>query len=98
MEEKKAKERRRLKNDKMLREKFFSREDKKDELKNIKEGTEGAKKSNSNGKSKSKRKRKRKRKSKRNPNQERNPKTHKKVDNYQERVWRGNIYVGVALG
>lgn len=96
MEEKKAKERRRLKNDKMLREKFFSREDKKDELENIKEGTEGAKKSNSNGKSKSKRKRKSK--SKRNPNQERNPKTHKKVDNYQERVWRGNIYVGVALG
>lgn len=32
------------------------------------------------------------------PKQERNPKTHKKVDNYQERVWRGNIYVGVALG
>lgn len=90
MEEKKAKERRRLKNDEMLREKIFSREDKKDELKNIKEGTEGAKKSNSNGKSKSKRKRKRKSK--------RNPKTHKKVDNYQERVWRGNIYVGVALG
>ena len=81
MEKKKAKERRRLKNDKMLREKIFSREDK-DELKNIKER---------NRRSKEKQKQKK-------PKQERNPKTHKKVDNYQERVWRGNIYVGVALG